>query len=62
MMHHQCDMGVLEIGHSQMSGSEHSPKEVDVWASLKGLLVSNQVTKKGRGNQVRRGSRAVLTN
>ena len=29
-MHHQCVMGVLEIGHSQMSGSEHSPKEVDV--------------------------------
>ena len=30
MMHHQCDMGVLETGHSQMSESEHGPKEVDV--------------------------------
>ena len=29
-MHHQCVMGVLEIGHSQMNGSEHGPKEVDV--------------------------------
>ena len=51
MMCHPVCCGALEIGHSQMSESEHFAKEADVWATLKGLIVINQVGK-GRSEKM----------